>query len=126
MDSGCLTSILDGAGKTTMYTCYADGEKDAQRPPTTTRPLMRTDARRPPEEVTSRTPRPINTLNGAGQLATIRTKQSNHTNTYDLANRLKTVLDAQQQLTQYGYDFNGNLTSITDGLNRQTLIPMTA
>lgn len=41
-----------------------------------------------------------------------------HRRAYDALNRLYRDIGAQDQITEYGYDANGNLTSITDPLNR--------
>ncbi|MDM3871792.1 RHS repeat-associated core domain-containing protein [Porticoccus sp. W117] len=42
------------------------------------------------------------------------------TQTYDELSRLLTSVGASNQTTSYGYDVNGNVTSITDGNNNQT------
>ncbi|MEQ1916382.1 MAG: hypothetical protein ABL856_06620, partial [Gallionella sp.] len=44
-----------------------------------------------------------------------------HSRTFDALNRLYQDIGAINQTTTYAYDANGNLTSITDPLNRQTL-----
>jgi YD repeat-containing protein len=44
-----------------------------------------------------------------------------HSRLYDTLNRLNQNIGAGGQITIYGYDDNGNLTSITDPLDQQTL-----
>ena len=41
--------------------------------------------------------------------------------TFDAVNRLQTSVGAQGQTTTYGYDSNGNLTSVTDPLSKATI-----
>jgi YD repeat-containing protein len=42
------------------------------------------------------------------------------TKTYDKSGKVKTVLDAENNLTQYDYDANGNQTVMTDAQGRRT------
>ena len=115
LTAGAVTSVIDGAGRTTTIGSLQTGQLT-----TVTDPLAHTTTYGYVLGV------PATVTDALGQVGRITTDAVGRTialsdqngavtrTAYDNADRVKSVIDPLGRTTQYAYDANGNLTTVTD------------
>ncbi|HZM83370.1 MAG TPA: RHS repeat-associated core domain-containing protein [Candidatus Limnocylindrales bacterium] len=121
LTAGALTSVIDGAGRTTTKSSNETGQMtavtDALAHTTTYGYVLGV-----PATVTDALGR-VNrtTMDAVGRIIAETDPTGAVTKTgYDNADRVKSIVDPLGRTTQYAYDANGNLTAITDARAHNT------